>query len=1169
MKHLTICTVVLFAIHSTLTAGNHTNDGASLAPVISVQPDSIILTLTVGDSTTRTLTIGNTGVDTLHWSIPRLGESVTASARSSRIEYVVAEMRASANVPVPSVRSMDGSKNHLASSNWTTEKSVNVFYPDSPTSAGLNIALVHGEFDNTDPFILDVQNKLMGTGAFNSITLVAARSVTPTLSQLFAYDAVMVWSNYSFASGTTLGNNLADYVDGGGGVVLTQFAMAPSDSTYLIGGRFTSGGYYAILPGSDLRNTQRTLGTVYQPLHAVMLGVTAFNGGSSSYHSNSLISAGAVRIADWSDGQPLVVEKTIGGHKRVDLGFWPVSSDAFSGGWVSSTDGAKMMAHALVYVSEPSFLTVTPDSGIVAPAGSSPIQVKINARYFSVGNYSQTIPVTSNDPVRPLKSVPVRMNVTPPVLSLVEFEVPLTISDGVDSMTMYFGILPTANICIVGDSYNGHIETLLPPLPPGGIYDTRLISPRAAQAATCYDQGSLVDFRPFISSAQLDTFRVKTQYGSGSTLTATWPSGLSAFFTSLKFRFFDGSGNVIVDMLTGTSVDFTLAGDPATINIFSGGLVVLAPGFDLNRTAIAFGSVHLLTPKLDSVTVTNHGSTPFDITSVTSDNPRFTATPSAATIPSLGSKNFYITFTPTALGAVNGKVIFRTNAILGQDTVLVSGTGVQGQFAVVPTSVSFDSVFVTENKKDSVLVRNTGTGILTMSSIASSNATEFSVTEKAPLLVQPNDSARIHITFHPTNAGVQTGFIRFTHDGSTLQDSIHVIGTGYITINVSVLLAANWNLISNPVTSPIPGDSMRQLFPTSVFPYAFEFSGGYVQRHRLENGKGYWGRFPAATTSTITGLPHTRDSIDVLAGWNMVGTISNPVDTSTIVSIPAGLRASPWFGFNGGYVPVTQLLPGQAYWVRSSAAGMFVLANPLVAGPAKVQPSEAKPLNEVLNSITITDSRGGMQTLYFGADANNSIPVMMYTMPPMPPVGAFDARFETSDGGSMVQTHAAQVADVVELPVTVQSEAYPLTITWKVTRGTASYEFADGREGNVFLAREMRGEGTMKITNSMVNRFSVKLVSDGQLPKQFALAQNFPNPFNPSTTIRYDLPKDSRVSLKLFDILGQEVAALVNEEQKAGYKSFVWNSNSVASGVYLYRLQAGDFVQTRKLLLLK
>ena len=65
---------------------------------------------------------------------------------------------------------------------------------------------------------------------------------------------------------------------------------------------------------------------------------------------------------------------------------------------------------------------------------------------------------------------------------------------------------------------------------------------------------------------------------------------------------------------------------------------------------------------------------------------------------------------------------------------------------------------------------------------------------------------------------------------------------------------------------------------------------------------------------------------------------------------------------------------------------------------------------------------------------------------------------------------------------------------------------------------------------------------------QFKLSQNFPNPFNPSTTIKYDLPKDSRVSLKLFDILGQEVATLVNEEQKAGYKSFVWNSNSVSSG---------------------
>jgi hypothetical protein len=91
----------------------------------------------------------------------------------------------------------------------------------------------------------------------------------------------------------------------------------------------------------------------------------------------------------------------------------------------------------------------------------------------------------------------------------------------------------------------------------------------------------------------------------------------------------------------------------------------------------------------------------------------------------------------------------------------------------------------------------------------------------------------------------------------------------------------------------------------------------------------------------------------------------------------------------------------------------------------------------------------------------------------------------------------------------------------------------------------------------------------GITPARFALGQNYPNPFNPSTTITYDLPKDSRVSLNLYNILGQEVATLVNEEQKAGYRSVQWNASNVPSGVYFYRIQAGDFVASKRLLMLK
>lgn len=90
------------------------------------------------------------------------------------------------------------------------------------------------------------------------------------------------------------------------------------------------------------------------------------------------------------------------------------------------------------------------------------------------------------------------------------------------------------------------------------------------------------------------------------------------------------------------------------------------------------------------------------------------------------------------------------------------------------------------------------------------------------------------------------------------------------------------------------------------------------------------------------------------------------------------------------------------------------------------------------------------------------------------------------------------------------------------------------------------------------------------IPKEFSLYQNFPNPFNPSTVIKYDLPKDVKVTVKIYDLLGREVAILVNNEFKnAGRYDLIWNAGNYASGVYIYRLEAEDYTSTKKMVLVK
>jgi hypothetical protein len=90
-----------------------------------------------------------------------------------------------------------------------------------------------------------------------------------------------------------------------------------------------------------------------------------------------------------------------------------------------------------------------------------------------------------------------------------------------------------------------------------------------------------------------------------------------------------------------------------------------------------------------------------------------------------------------------------------------------------------------------------------------------------------------------------------------------------------------------------------------------------------------------------------------------------------------------------------------------------------------------------------------------------------------------------------------------------------------------------------------------------------------ELPTGFALSQNYPNPFNPSTSIRYSLPIQSKVTLKVFNVLGQEVLTLVNDVQTAGEHIVAFEPRTLASGAYFYRIEAGGFVDVKRMMLLK
>ena len=207
-----------------------------------------------------------------------------------------------------------------------------------------DVLLCHG-----DPYyVADVQAKLQATGYFTFVDAFPCNTATPSAGLLGSYDAVLVWSNNSFADPVLLGNRLADYVDAGGGVVQAVFANGSVPLT----GRFETG-FYEPIAGFG-QNSGLLLDLVMdQPGHEILAGVVSFNGGSQSYHTSYVgLNYGAFQLAHWNNGLPLIAVLQFPVGRTVGLNFFPPSSDALPGCWDSTTDGDLILANALLWASD-------------------------------------------------------------------------------------------------------------------------------------------------------------------------------------------------------------------------------------------------------------------------------------------------------------------------------------------------------------------------------------------------------------------------------------------------------------------------------------------------------------------------------------------------------------------------------------------------------------------------------------------------------------------------------------------------------------------------------------------------------------------------------------------------------------------------------------------------
>ncbi len=457
-------------------------------------------------------------------------------------------------------------------------------------------------------------------------------------------------------------------------------------------------------------------------------------------------------------------------------------------------------------------------------------------------------------------------------------------------------------------------------------------------------------------------------------------------------------------------------------------------------------------------------------------------------------------------------------------------------------SLLFDTLEVSCRSTKNLVIENTGSGLLNISNVQADNSNFLVSPIQAS--IYPGRSATFVITFAPLSAGRKLGSIIFTHNGKPSTDTINLIGTGTGGEGMQLISATyrtGWQMISLPV------DVLCPYIKKSLF----SFDGYYILTDTMKRRIGYWNK-TGVSEITYVGYPVLSDTIFVKTGWNLIGSTTFPILKNSIVTLPDNIIRSDFYGYYAGYYIADTIKPGCAYWVKVSMDGQLFLNSSGGGGTNKLSQTS---IFQDAGKLLIEDARGNKQVLYISREP---ILVDLYELPPLPPAGSFDARFASNRRVEFVEDGKTLV-----FPILITSTELPVTIDWEFNEkfNNASL-IIDGRE--ILLCTD----GFTQIHN-MNSSISLNFLSKSSMPKKFVLGQNYPNPFNPSTTIRYELPKASHVTLKVYNVLGQEVAILVNEKREAGKHQVIFDGAKLSSGMYVYRLQAANFINSKKLLILK
>jgi|GEM_PF-2222363 len=407
----------------------------------------------------------------------------------------------------------------------------------------------------------------------------------------------------------------------------------------------------------------------------------------------------------------------------------------------------------------------------------------------------------------------------------------------------------------------------------------------------------------------------------------------------------------------------------------------------------------------------------------------------------------------------------------------------------------------------------------------------------------------------------------------------------------SVCLAYGWNMASLPSLppySPVPRDSIFDWMP--LYGYDCNTCSYYVPPY-LDAGDGYW---VARATPPDTCVTYPGTSISCYAEtlclvWNIIGATSEPVPFSTAVQNPQGCIIPHtlywWDPVLRDYVLQDTLKPGRGYWVAAICPCTLTVSNAFVFPLAKAGATAEfrQPLWMASIFVTSDDRYGAPLVRQLGVSRDGTEgfePGLDLVLPPAPVESKGLNAYFKNDG--VFQHYARDIRGRGE-PQVWNLGAFSkssITLTWDVSQVPGGVElglmYADRTidlRQQTSVRATIEGAGDFKIVASHNSAGEIETRNTQVLPG-FELFQCYPNPFNPQTTVEFYLPKDCRVCISVCDISGREAKTLVNRLLDAGQHTVSWDGTNadgkpVATGIYLCRMETGQFSKTIKMVLLR